>query len=122
MTEGSATVALRRRDQVAIIDVKGDVTPAAEDALTEAHTECQDARAVILNFSGLEYMNSGGIGLLVTMLVRAQRNDQRLLAYGLSPHYQQIFSLTRLDDAIGLFDNEDDALQGAGIEGNGARS
>jgi len=122
MTEESATVALRHREQVAIIDVRGDVTPAAEDALTGAHTRCQDAQAVILNFSGLKYMNSGGIGLLVTMLVRAQRNDQRLLAYGLSPHYRQIFSLTRLDDAIGLFDNEDDALQAAGVEGNGARS
>ena len=30
-------------------------------------------RAVVLDFSGLEYMNSGGIGLLVTLLVRAQR-------------------------------------------------
>ena len=31
------------------------------------------ATAVVLDFTGLEYMNSGGIGLLVTLLVRAQR-------------------------------------------------
>ena len=45
-------------------------------------------------------MNSSGIGLLVTLLVRANRNRQRMLAYGLSDHYRQIFELTRLDEAI----------------------
>ena len=33
--------------------------------------------AIVLNFTGLDYMNSGGIGLLVTLLVRAQRQRQR---------------------------------------------
>ena len=46
-------------------------------------------------------MNSGGIGLLVTLLVRAQRQHQQVLAYGLSDHYRQIFELTRLDEAVG---------------------
>ena len=30
-------------------------------------------RSIVLDFSQLDYMNSGGIGLLVTLLVRAQR-------------------------------------------------
>jgi anti-anti-sigma regulatory factor len=38
------------------------------DAFSQATD--RDTRAVVLNFSGLEYMNSG-IGLLVTLLVRA---------------------------------------------------
>lgn len=60
------------------------------------------------------YMNSGGIGLLVTLLVRAQRQRQRVLAYGLSDHYRQIFELTRLDEAVGIHDTEQDALAAAG--------
>ena len=67
-------------------------------------------KAIVLNFSGLDYMNSGGIGLLVTLLVRAQRQHQRVLAYGLSDHYRQIFELTRLDEAVGIHDSEEDAL------------
>jgi anti-sigma B factor antagonist len=55
-------------------------------------------------------MNSGGIGLLVTLLVRAQRAKQRLLAFGLSDHYRQIFELTRLDDAIAIHDSEPNVL------------
>ena len=68
----------------------------------------------MLNFSGLSYMNRGGIGLLVTLLVRANRRSQQLLAFGLSDHYRQIFELTRLDEAVGIHDSEPDALAAAG--------
>ena len=51
-------------------------------------------------------MNSGGIGLLVTLLVRTQRAGQKLLAVGLSEHYRQILALTRLDEAIAIHDDE----------------
>jgi anti-sigma B factor antagonist len=68
----------------------------------------------VLNFSGLEYMNSGGIGMLVTLLVRANRQRQQLLAFGLNEHYRQIFELTRLDEAIGIYETEADALAAAG--------
>lgn len=96
----------------AVIDIHGDVTPDTEGALMEAYATASDdaTRAVVLNFSGLEYMNSGGIGLLVTLLVRAQRSHQQLLAHGLSDHYRQILSLTRLDEAIAIHDDEPSAL------------
>ena len=75
--------------------------------------EAGDARSIVLDFSRLEYMNSGGIGLLVTLLVRAQRPGQRLLAVGLSDHYRQILALTRLDEAIAIHDDETAALAAA---------
>jgi anti-sigma B factor antagonist len=100
----------------AVIDISGDVTAASEDTLMDAYTTASEggAKAIVLNFSGLEYMNSGGIGLLVTLLVRANRQRQRLLAFGLTDHYRQIFELTRLDEAIALYDGEEDALAAAG--------
>ena len=70
-------------------------------------------RSIVLDFSGLDYMNSGGIGLLVTLLVRVQRQGQRLLAFGLTEHYRQIFELTRLDEAIGIHDTDAAALAAA---------
>ena len=70
-------------------------------------------KSIILNFTDLDYMNSSGIGLLVTMLIRVQRHKQKLLAFGLSDHYQQIFQLTRLDEAIGIYPTEQDALAAA---------
>lgn len=114
MAETTTTMAVRvPEDGIAVIDIIGDLIPTTEDALLDAYSGCADARAVVLNFTELSYMNSGGIGLLVTMLVRAQRRDQALLAYGLSDHYRHIFQLTRLDETITLHGSEADALAAA---------
>jgi anti-anti-sigma factor len=58
-------------------------------------------------------MNSSGIGLLVTLLIRVNRQKQHLLSYGLSEHYRHIFEITRLSEAIGIYDTEDQALAAA---------
>jgi anti-sigma B factor antagonist len=114
MTE--ETMRVRRIDAAtSVIEIHGDLTAGSEDALMEAYAQAMEGgtRAVVIDFAGLEYMNSGGIGLLVTLLVRAQRLKQRLLACGLTDHYRQILELTRLDEAISIFENEDEALAAA---------
>ena len=113
MTEGSLITDVRELSaRASVIDLKGDVTASAEKALADAYTRASGkfTRTIVLNFSGLEYMNRGGIGMLVTMLVRANRQRQRLVAYGLNEHYRQIFELTSLDEAIGIFDSETEAF------------
>lgn len=99
----------------AVVDIVGEVTGSCETVLMSAYDEVSngDTRRVVLNFSGLEYMNSGGIGMLVTLLVRTNRQHQQLAAFGLSQHYRQIFELTRLDEAIMIFDDEASALASA---------
>jgi anti-sigma B factor antagonist len=116
MPEAVTTFEVREPSERArVIDIKGDMTAASEDVLMDAYSRAsgEGVRAIVLSFEGLEYMNSGGIGLLVTLLVRAQRKRQRVLAYGLSDHYRQIFELTRLDEAVSIHDTEDDALEAA---------
>lgn len=118
MTEPKVTMEVRSADSatlagsVSIIDVQGEITSFAENVLMDAYTQAtsEGADVIILNFEGLEYMNSGGIGLLVTLLIRANRKDQTLLAYGLTEHYQQIFELTRLNEAIKIYGTEAEAL------------
>jgi anti-sigma B factor antagonist len=98
---------------VSVIDVKGELTAFAEGVLMDAYNQASDGKvhAIVLNFEGLEYMNSSGIGLLVTLLIRINREKQRLLTYGLSEHYRNIFQITRLDDAIGIYDSEEEAVR-----------
>ncbi len=102
---------------VAVIALTGDVTAASEDELMGAYREACDRAAtqgIVLDFTGLDYMNSSGIGLLVTFLVRAKRSQQQISAYGLSDHYRQIFELTRLDEVISVHDDEISAVAAAG--------
>jgi anti-sigma B factor antagonist len=114
MPETATTAEVRSTDNplVSTIRIEGDVTGASEPALMGAYARAAEggARAIILDFAHLDYMNSGGIGLLVTLLVRTQRAGQRLLATGLSDHYRQILALTRLDEAIEIHDTETAAL------------
>lgn len=101
--------------KISVIDIEGDVNAASESALMHAYAESSSGGAgtIVLNFTGLEYMNSSGIGLLVTLLVRANRAGQKLFAYGLSDHYRRIFELTRLNEAIHIFPNEAEAVSAA---------
>jgi anti-sigma B factor antagonist len=116
MPEAQVKMNVRRAgDYASIIDVEGDLTAFAEAVLMDAYNQASDgqARAIILNFEDLEYMNSSGIGLLVTLLIRINREKQRLLTYGLSEHYRSIFQITRLDDAIAIHDSEEEAVRAA---------
>ncbi len=116
MPQANATFGVRTPgERASIIEIKGEITAAAENALMDAYSQAiaKGARSIVLNFAGLEYMNSSGIGLLVTLLVRANRQGQRLLATGLNEHYRHIFELTRLDEAIRLYDTESQALAAA---------
>lgn len=111
----SANVTMTVREaapRVRVVDIVGEITAFSEEEITRAHEEAArgGVDAVILNFEGLDYMNSGGIGLLVTTLIRAQRNGHRLLACGLTDHYRQILALTRIDEAIEVFDDEASAV------------
>lgn len=104
------------RGDVGVVRIVGDLTPASEDSLSDAYgkASADGNRAVVLDFTSMEYMNSGGIGLLVQLLVRANRSKHGLAATGLSDHYRQIFQVTRLDEAITIHDDVDTAVAAVG--------
>ncbi|HEV2579303.1 MAG TPA: STAS domain-containing protein [Ktedonobacteraceae bacterium] len=113
MPQANVAMHVRQVNQAtSVIDIRGDVSAFAEQVLMDAYNEANTptTRAIILNFAGLEYMNSSGIGLIVTLLIRVNRQKQRLLACGLSDHYKHIFELTRLSDAIHIFESETEAI------------
>ena len=118
MSESTIQLNVRKAGEgrTKVIDIKGDVTGAAGDDLTEAYntaTADNQTKAIVLNYTDLQYMNSTGIGLLVTLLVRAKRQRQKMLAFGLSDHYRQIFELTRLDEAVTILNSEQEAVAAA---------
>ena len=116
MTTANVTMNVRMVDKrTAILDIKGEINGYAESILMDAYNQASanGAQVIVLDFNELKYMNSSGIGLLVTLLIRVRRQNQRLLAFGLTEHYQQIFQLTRLNEAISIYPDEAAALQAA---------
>ncbi len=117
MTQPKINITVHRpTDTIGVLDIQGELTDFAEEALMAAHKEASSdgADTIVLNFTEMESMNSAGAGLLIMFLAQAQRQKQRLLAYGLDAPYQDAFALTHLNEAINLYPDEAEALRGAG--------
>ncbi len=91
-----------------VIDVQGELTGDAESGLMNAYAKADGAatRLIVLNFKQLSYMNSSGVGLLITIVVRARRQGKKLAAVALPPHFKKILLLTRLNEALPIYDSQ----------------
>jgi anti-anti-sigma factor len=103
---------VRQQPNAAIIDLKGDIDGAGEDVLQKAYAEATSLKphAVLLNFAKVGYINSKGIALIVMLLAQARKSGTQLLTTGLSPHYVEIFNITRLSDFMKIYPDEQAAL------------
>jgi anti-anti-sigma factor len=107
---------VRFRPGVAIVDLHGELDATGEDALNAAYTEASSRSpdTILLNFGDVKFMDTTGIALIVGLLAQARKVRRRLLVYGLSDHYVEIFHITRLADFMRMFPDETSALAGAG--------
>ena len=101
----------------AVIELSGDIDGSAAAILTSAYdraVHANDASApvgtVVLDFGAVDYINSTGIALIVSVLARARAERRKVVACGLSAHYREIFDITRLSDFIELFPDLDHAV------------
>jgi anti-anti-sigma factor len=108
MAEAQLEATVRSQGGAAILDLRGDITHFAESALQAAYDRAEQSRpgTLVLNFSQVQYINSTGIALIVSLLARARKNRRRVICFGLSDHYREIFEVTRLADFIRLLPDE----------------
>jgi anti-sigma B factor antagonist len=90
------------REDIAVVSLTGRVDRDAGTVLEEAFTAAIANRptAVELDFTDVEYINSTGIALIVSLLARARAQGLPIRAIGLTAHYVHIFEITRLSDFI----------------------
>jgi anti-anti-sigma factor len=112
MATKALEASVRQQGSIAVIDLRGEIDSFGETALNDAYAEAEKRNppAVLLNFSAVEYINSTGIALIVALLARARKTGRKLLTTGLSPHYVEIFTITRLADYMHIYPDEASAL------------
>lgn len=105
-------VTIRFEKGATIIDLAGDVTTFAEEAINKAYEKASSdgAHNIILNFREDDYINSAGIAILIGIVTEARKRDQRLLMTGLSSHFQKIFRMVGLTQYADLYLSVDEAL------------
>ena len=71
MNQPNVEMQVHKQPGVSVITIRGEVTGFAEEVLMNAYNEAgsDPSQTIILDFGELEYMNSSGIGLLVTLLI-----------------------------------------------------
>jgi anti-anti-sigma factor len=112
MTIKTISTSLRTVGLNTIIDIQGEINGLAEPELTRAYQEASAShtQTITLNFSEVDYINSTGIALIVGLLAQARKERKTLAVYGLSPHYREIFEITRLVDFMQVYEDEASAL------------
>lgn len=106
---------VRGSRELATIELHGDIDVAAEADLGAAYTDAAALAptAILLDFTDTGYINSTGIALIIRLLADARRDHRDVRAAGLSPHYAEIFRITRLSDYVRILDDPATAPEGA---------
>jgi anti-anti-sigma factor len=104
--------AIRDSGDTVVIDMTGLLDRSADQVLGEVFGRALSSgtAAIVLNFTEVEYINSTGIALVVASLARARAVGRDVRAYGLTEHYREIFTITRLADFMGIYDDESAAV------------
>lgn len=65
---------------------------------------------VLLDMSQLQYMNSTGLNILISVLTRTRKNGGEVLITGMSSGVRQLFVVTKLDSVFTIKGSVDEAL------------
>jgi anti-sigma B factor antagonist len=98
---------------VATVVLTGDVDGGAREALDGAYQAASGAGTLVLDFGQVDYINSTGIALIVGLLGHARADGIAVAACRLSPHYREIFEITRLSDFMSIHADEPSARAAA---------
>jgi anti-anti-sigma factor len=90
-----------------VVIMTGTVNRAAKQILESAYDEAaSNPGRILLDFRGVDYINSTGIAVIVGVLAIARAEEREVGAFGLSDHYREVFNVTRLSDFMTIYDNE----------------
>ena len=95
-----------------ILSFSGDIASTSKSAIMEAyHGVSPDVTDVLLDFSGVDYINSSGIAIIIQMLLESHADGQRKIGiFGLTPHFAKVFNMVGVAKYAAISPNEERAL------------
>jgi anti-sigma B factor antagonist len=97
---------------VVVLRFEGDIASTSKEAVLGTYQGLakETAKLILLDFTGVDYINSSGIALVIQLLIEASHAGQTVCAFGLSPHFTKVFTMVGITKYARLFPNEADAL------------
>jgi anti-sigma B factor antagonist len=114
LASAQALIAAREREQAGAVRLRsaaatnpllwqGEITAANAQAVwesTEAHLTSKQRRELVIDLSGVRFMDSTGLGLMVRAKKLAQREQVKLDFTNLQPAVQNVVHLARLENFL----------------------
>jgi anti-sigma B factor antagonist len=71
----------------------------------------ENARTVILDFSGVPYLDSSGLGSLVSAYTSCQKSGRRVALTGVNQRVMKVFEITKVEQIFLMFPTVSEALE-----------
>ena len=99
-------------NEVLVVEVAGDLDArSAGDLKLTLNEKIEGGKIwILINLSEVPYMDSAGLGVLVSGLKNTNRQNGDLKLWGLQPDVRNIFELTRLNKVFQIFEDGVSAL------------
>ncbi len=105
-------ITLREDGNVTTLTLKGRLDLATGAALKEQIRQLFDKEktCIHLNLKNVEFINSSGLGSLVSLMKEVRLRKGRLTLSNLASYVQEIFEITQLSHIFEIFATEQEAL------------
>ena len=77
--------------------------------------DTQACEKLILNFSGVQFLSSAALGVLITLRKKSEAIKGKVIFCGLRAELHKIFTLTRIDTLFAFEEDEEKALADFGV-------
>jgi anti-sigma B factor antagonist len=97
---------------VSIFSFQGDITSTSKEVILGAYRGLDGSVSnLLLDFTGVDYINSSGIAIIIEMLLDAAKSGrQKMAIFGLSPHFNKVFTMVGINRYAALHPDEKAAL------------
>ncbi len=94
-------------EPVTVLRFSGDITSTSQAAIVGAHDGIPEtSKRILLDFSKVEYLNSSGIALVIQLMIAAGKRGQTIQTFGLTPHFQKVFTMVGITKYTSLHPDE----------------
>jgi anti-sigma B factor antagonist len=110
----SVTISMRSVAGITIVDLEGDIDVNTSNILRASLFETLPrASRLALNMSGIRYIDSAGVAILVEAQMNAKKLEKDLALFALGARVKDVLKLTRLLGYFRIFETEEQAVTGA---------
>ncbi len=105
--------AIRKQGEVVVVDVEGQLIVGNRQELKQKVVDELERgeRKVLIDFSRTGYIDSSGLGALVTLSKKIRDQGGELRLANLNDDLKTLFELTKLDTLFQISDTKERALQ-----------